>query len=428
MFEQSHSLLPSKDFDKYYPQLHFLYDYQKAAVEYFKKNNLKFVLYALPPGLGKTIVTIGILITTPFKKCVIICPVSLMINWQREIETHTKYTSQIIKSGKDKINDVDIIICSFALVSPDKMDCDILIIDESHYLKNRNTQRTKKVFKINTTYTIALTGTPIVNRPMDVFPILNKYSPETIGNMNYFKFGIKFCGGYKSRWGWDFSRATNLEELGLRLRKSCMYRITKKEALPQLPDRNVQIISLGNGSYTPKDFILKSVKNVEIDIPFEEIMKDRIETSKLKYFDVTQFIVDQLEYENKIVVFAHFKETIEYLTTALFDYGIVTLTGDQNLKQRQESIDLFQNNDKVRIFIGSLMASGVGITLTAANVAVFVESDWVPGNNEQALDRLHRIGQKNNVTGYFLAIKDSIEEYMLKTHMIKSRNIKKIMQ
>ena len=433
-YNDSKKLECTKDFDDRFPQLNFLFSFQKAAVEYYIKYNLTFVLFALPPGLGKTLIAIAIMMIQSPRKIVVVCPVSVLLNWKRELEKYTSLKVQILKTKKDKIDESgNVFLCSFAIGSCSAVrnkidDIDLLVIDESHYLKNPKAVRTKGIFSYKVKRILALTGTPIVNRPIEIHPILFRYCPMAIDNLSYFKFGIKYCAGFKSHWGWDFSGAKNLEDLGAKLRFSCMYRIKKEDALPQLPDKISQIISFNNADYDCKAFEHVEVKDIEIHVGFEEIMKERQKISEAKRPMTIEFIKDLLEQEDKIVVFAHFKETINFLEEELKEYLPLKIDGSTTMERRQKICDIFQGSLLHRVFIGSIQACGVGITLTASSTVVFAESDWVSGNNEQAIDRCHRIGQKSSVHAYFLTIGGSIEEYMLRKVIEKDTNIKRIMQ
>lgn len=433
---------------KYRNDIVNLFEFQNAGIrEIANRHN---VLLADEQGLGKTVQAILVAYEN-HNKCLILCPSSLKINWYRE---YIKWTSrvegdfQIIRKGKDIINqNKRVVIVNYDLLKSryifdqlQEYDADVVILDEAHYLKSPTAQRTKVALKLakKATKTIAITGTPVLNRPIELFPLLNAISPETIAPYNdYRSFAHHFCKAYTDRWGhFNVDGADNLEELNIRLRATCMIRRLKKDVLDQLPDKMPpQIIAFEQDKETKA--IIKKEKLLDIEelkrhpekMNIGEAAKIRHELALAKLPKCIEYIEERLMSGNKLVVFAYHRDVMD----KLFDHfeekaNASYLVGGQSEDLRQLNIDDFQNNPNCKIFIGQIQAAGVGITLTAASDVIFVENSWTPGEIDQCVDRCHRIGQKSGVTTTFLTVENSIEETMLKVVYDKRVNINTILK
>ena len=354
---------------------------------------------------------------------------------------------------------------------------DVLIVDEAHYLKNQKARRSKMVFGIPASpklraagvpdvpgirakRRIFLTGTPIANRPAELFPLISYLDP--ISWPDFFRFAVRYCNGHRRQFsstksGWDFSGASNLEELQEKLRSTIMIRRLKKDVLTELPPKRRQVIELtpdesGREALRAELDAYKSHAEDEIagleaeaelalaaDDPasyanavarlekgssarFEEISALRLETARAKIPVALEFIREAAEESAKVVVFAHHKEVVRALAKEFGEEAVI-LVGDTPMIERQEAVDRFQRDPNVRIFIGSIMAAGVGITLTAAAHVIFFELDWVPGNVSQAEDRCHRIGQKESVLVQHLVLEGSLDAIMAKKIVAKQNVI-----
>ena len=320
---------------------------------------------------------------------------------------------------------------------------DILILDESHYLKNPKSQRTKAILGYSGLYkrakkTIALTGTPVVNRPIELYTIINALNPALINHMKYLAYGVRYCRGYQGKWGWDLTGASNLKELGTFLRSGLMVRRKKEDVLPQLPSKNLSLAYLNKNNKLKKidkglqkfdpALILKTNGMGCEGVDIGELATLRRELGEEKAILAVDYIKTQIEGgRGKVIVFAHHKEVFKILEEGLKEFNPVKIIGGMGVDAKQRSVDTFQKNDNCKVFIGSIQSAGVGITLTASNYVVFVEASFVPGENEQAIDRAHRIGQENNVQADFLTFADSLDENILKAVVSKQKNINKLM-
>ncbi|MDZ4224925.1 MAG: DEAD/DEAH box helicase, partial [bacterium] len=354
------------------------------------------VLIGDEPGLGKTIQAIGVINADPtIKNVLIVCPASLQLNWKREIERWCVRELEYLQ-----ITSWDMVKKQRAMI--DSMPFDLVVVDEAHYGKNPESQRSKAVYGapakgkgekrkpedlgIQGRRKLALTGTPIPNRPKEIHPCLRWLHPGEFGN--FWPFGIRYCAGHQGDWGWDFDGASNLDELQNRLRGTVMVRRLKEDVLTELPAKRRQIILLDasavaheiaeeNKAYEEQVDDLDG----EIEVSFAGMSQFRHQTAVAKIPQVVEHVKDVLDGgTGKLVVFCHHHDVVYGLQGALAEYGTATLTGETSLKDRQEAVDRFQKDPSCRVFIGSITAAGVGISLTAASHVVFGELDFVPGN------------------------------------------------
>lgn len=337
---------------------------------------------------------------------------------------------------------------------------DLLVVDECHRVKNPKALQTKcllgfagtkakkfddRVIGLITRASrkIFLTGTPILNRPVELQPLAGALAPAEFGN--FFRYAKRYCGAFKGTWGWDFTGATNLGELQERLRASIMVRRLKKDVLKELPPKRRQVIPLpANGSAKFVKMEQEAMKahedrmaavQAELDfahasgdeeaykaavaalreaqaVQFSEMARVRAELAVAKAPKVVEYVESALESEQKVIVFVHHHTMADALMDHFGD-AAVAITGQvTNKAKRQEAVDRFQTDDSVRVFVGSIKAAGEGLTLTAASTVIFAELDWVPANISQCEDRAHRIGQTDFVQVIHLVIDGSLDQRM----------------
>ena len=416
--------IPSPEGLEYYP-------FQKAGIEY--AINHPNVLIADEMGLGKTIQVLGLINHQQIKdKILIICPASLKHVWLNEANKWliSDYNIQVINS-KDKFdNEANIIIINYDILNKfpqlSTIKWNLLVADECHKIKNHKTKRAAFVQRLQANRKAFLTGTPIVNRPIELYSIIAQLG----FNMGFWDYAYQYCDAQNNGYGWDMSGASNLEDLQKKLRQSLMIRRLKKDVLTELPDKVRQIIELpSNGlseQIAKEKTVLRQFKDVknysDVSIAFEEIAKIRRETAIKKVPYIIDYIKEILKNTDKVVVFAHHKDVVNKIWIEFKDKA-VKLTGDNTQSERQKAVNEFQNNNNIKIFIGSIQAAGVGLTLTAADTAIFVELDWVPGNITQAEDRIHRIGQTNSVLIQHIVVNESIDAKLAKTIIEKQKII-----
>lgn len=445
--------------------------YQKAGIAY--AINHKNCLIADEMGLGKTIQAIGLINAIPeIKKVLIICPASLKLNWKREIEKWL-VSPTLVEIANGEMPNANIIIVNYDIVKKHEtalksIAWDLMICDESHYLKNPKAQRTqiilgyKDKLPIQSGRKIFLTGTPILNRPIELHPILRAMQVEFAKSWKY--YAVRYCAGSESRWGWDVSGSSNTEELGEKLRSTIMIRREKSQVLKELPEKTHQLISIApNGAAAQikkeqkaysemeeqtkelKAEVLKLRKENKTDTEeyrkavqkmrsasmasFTEISKLRHETAIKKIPYVSEMVINAIESEKNIVVFAHHTDVLDGIIEEVrkANFTAEKIDGSVSIEKRQQIVDDFQNG-KINVFVGSIKAAGVGITLTKASHVIFAELDWTPATITQAEDRCHRIGQENNVLVQHIVFDGSIDAMLAKKLVEKEEIIESIME
>jgi SWI/SNF-related matrix-associated actin-dependent regulator 1 of chromatin subfamily A len=407
--------------------------YQKAGIAYAAGR--KSTLIGDEMGLGKTIQAIGTINVTNPKTVLVVCPASLKLNWKNEMVKWlvSERTIDVVNGGGEQIpSNPDVVIINYDVLTKhakalQSRTWDMVIMDEVHKIKNPKAKRTVVAVSIKAKRKVLLTGTPITNRPIELQPIAGYLDPESFGN--FFYFAKKYAGAYKGRFGWDFSGSSNLDELQRRLRQSFMIRRKKDEVLKDLPAKVRQVIVLPSKGYTQEltkefDALSDAVEETSFEeVSFEKMSEVRHEMALAKVNDVVDHLMDL---EHQVVVMAHHKDVVQGIKEGLEAVGktVVTLTGDCNQAHRQNSVDTFQAG-KADVFIGTIGAAGVGITLTKASHVIFAELDWVPGNMSQAEDRCHRIGQKDSVLVQHLVVDGSIDARMAEALVGKQKVLDK---
>jgi len=445
--------IPSPDGLEYLP-------YQKAGISYaISREN---VLIGDEMGLGKTIQAIGVAnADRDIEQILVVCPSSLRLNWLREFERWSvrELDIHVVDGGSAAAwRHADCIIVNYDVLSKhrsrvDNLEIDLLIADECHYCKNPKTARTKALIGsrgvggIKAKRKVFLTGTPIVNRPIEMWPIVEALDPDGIGR-NFMSFAKRFCDARKVDGYWDFSGASNLGLLQDELRSSFMVRRLKADVLKELPAKRRQIVEIPSDGVASvlarearyvesnEDRMSELEANVELakasDDPqsyedavsalrsgaaaaFTEMAAIRRDTAIAKIPFVIEHLKLALE-EGPVICFAHHKDVIKSLAKAF--PGSVKITGGVSLADRQKAVDDFQQG-KADLFLGNIQAAGVGITLTRSSHVVFAELDWVPGNVSQCEDRAHRIGQVDSVLVQHLVFTDSLDATMAKVIVSK---------
>lgn len=416
-------------------------EHQKVAIEKLLAND-RYIL-ADEMGVGKTYSAIIAALETGAKKILIVCPASLKINWSREIEHYTKRRTLIVQGGKWG-STFDFYIINYDILknyhSTDEKDksqnlianekFDLAIVDEAHFLSNPTAIRTRLLNDIldGIPKVWLLTGTPMTSRPINYFNLLKIVnSPLTLNWQSYVK---RYCGGYQfkvnNRRIWNTNGATNLDELRERT-KALVLRRLKTEVI-DLPEKIITPIylELENPMYDDEmnEFIRISSehKNKEsLNVTINRLMKLRqlIAFEKIPY---TCELIDKfLEVDKKVIVFTNFTMTLDMLHEK-YPKNSVILDGRMSQQKRQESIDRFQNDPKITVFIGNIIAAGAGITLTAAEGVIMNDLSFVPAHHLQAEDRSHRYGQKNSVIVYYPIFDNTIEK-IIHNILQKKKNI-----
>lgn len=527
--------------------------FQKAGVEYSIQPGRKDILIADQPGLGKTIQAIGVSNAFPKRRRVlVVVPASLKENWRREwrkwdskgmsvgiAETRyrEKFQDGFYKNGNPRWKtvvhptwwpDTEVVIINYDILEKFSTQInehvwDILICDECHALKTPDSGRTlfvlgpksakmaglgRKKFRdaakakppifwnpIEAKRRIFLSGTPMMNRPVELWPIVQAFDPDGLGK-NYESFGYTYCDGYfdasRGNFGaYDFTGASNQEELGRKLREKFMIRRLKREVLPELPlkfrqvilmdspeirevvareDELAQALKLYEASFVTKiedeeerDVALgrqimdqaykfgfhqsddpdrpnsrainleyaAAVLGLEppaVAVMFEEMAAVRRELGLAKLTAVIPWIKNFLDGGEKLLIFAYHSDVVLGIVEGLAEYNPAYIYGGTPLKKRQGQVDKFQDDESCRAFVGNLQAAGVGFTLTRAADVAFAEGDWTPTLLEQAEDRACRIGQTaEKIMSFFLVANGSLDSRIAQASKEKEDNINRVL-
>jgi SWI/SNF-related matrix-associated actin-dependent regulator 1 of chromatin subfamily A len=339
--------------------------------------------------------------------------------------------------NKSKRSKIQIVIATYSLLQTRsaaaktlaQFNFQSIIVDESHNLKQRNSQRTKLALPIleQAKRLVLLSGTPALARPVELWTQISTIAPGLFEN-NYTQFTKKYCNARRGRFGWDVNGLSNPGELHERLRQ-IMVRRLKADVLHELPPKQRTIIEIK---------IPKGVKRREI----ESLMRDLVETRQsihdmvgeaadaanfearrllmqayqvsgaAKSEGVCDYLLESLRGSGsqKVLIFGHHKAVLDALEVAVSKEfkgtGHIRIDGTVNSQERAARVRKFQKSSRIRVAILSITAAGVGLTLTAATTVMFAELHWTPGVLAQAEDRCHRIGQRNAVNVFYLICQD----------------------
>lgn len=421
------------------------YPYQCQGIAYTLRQKRTFL--ADQPGLGKTLQAIGAVYIANSYPCLVICPASLKINWQREWKKFTGKDAIILNDDNKytwhrfyEMGMCDVFITNYESLKKYFVDgikegkftmrsiqfnplvklFKSVVIDESHRCKTGKTQQSKFCEGIakGKEYVLLLTGTPVVNNNTDLIAQLRIMGRlEDFGG--YQSFTNTFCQGQK--------KSSNLKRLNWMLWNTCFFRREKQKVLADLPDKMRQVMTCeisNRNEYirAEKDFItyLREYKNAT-DEKIERAKRGEIMvrmqllrqiSARGKVADVKEFVSDIMEQGEKLILFVWHKEILIEMKKHF--PNAVSVTGDENSFQKQQAIDSFQNNPDTKLIICNYKSAGVGLTLTASSRVAFIEFPWTFADCEQAEDRAHRIGQKNSVNCYYFLGKNTIDEYSWK--------------
>lgn len=435
------------------------YPYQLEGVRYALDH--KRCIFGDEPGLGKTLTAICSVVKAHREAKVygesfpvlVVCPASLKINWQREFRKFAGMNAIILddsnRSTWEQFYNLELRngerMCNVFITNYESLRkffvtkvaegrltqkgitydkriglFNTVIIDESHKCKSPKTQQAKFVEGIckGKRFVFELTGTPVVNNNTDLIQQL-----KILGRLDdfggYNRFMSRFCDGP--------SLSSRLRELNFRLWSTCFFRREKQKVLSQLPEKSRQYITCditNRKEYNDaeRDVIryLREYKNADDDkvqramrgaiMVKMGILKSIAAKGKIKV--VSEFVHDIIDGEHgeKLILFAYLKEVVQALKKEF--PAAVTVTGEDSIQQKQEAVDRFQGDERCRLIILNYRSGGTGLTLTASSRVVFIEFPWTYSDCEQAEDRAHRNGQKNNVNCYYFLGDKTIDRYM----------------
>ena len=445
-----------------------LYPYQEDGSSFLASK--KHALLADEMGLGKSCQAISACDQINAKRVLVLCPAVARLNWDREFTRFSQIEreSHVVMNSKGSIIG-DLVICSYDLASRKPIldqltreEIDVLILDESHFLKNRQAKRTKIVYSKLLPLAkrvFCLSGTPAPNDPSELWTMLNAFG---VYRKRYWDFVREYCTGFQDNFGFKITGGKNIPHLKQAI-QPIMLRRKKEEVLKDLPPiRYSEIVveksEVDEEIYFPETLAPNHVLDFKPMLDAVKLILDQTQgeqtlqalhaiggnkynsggVAKLRRFlgvskapGIAELIANDLQNGmRKIVVFAVHRDVIVLLRDALRKefgrFGVVTLFGGTPPKRRQENIDRFQTNPKCRIFIGQVVAAGTAITLTAAHDVLFAEASWNPADNAQAAMRCHRIGQDEPVFVRFVSAAGTIDERIQRVLRRKTETITRL--
>lgn len=435
--------------------------HQLQNVQYALKRRV--TLIADPPGLGKTFSAILVCNEYEISRVLIVCPASLKLNWKREWQDATEHKNLSVGVVMKQLVHTDVIIINYEQLKKYNEELssivwDVLILDEAHYCKNPDAVRSKcilghrgrkKTDRFNATQfrtALLLTGTPVLNRPVDLWNLCRIADPSGLGK-DYMTFTKRYCGGFNAPWGYDVNGQSNIEELSRLLRQRFM--IVHDKGILNLPAKLRSIIQVQADKEAEKllelerklydklnlkeEHFFEKIQDLQGEVPsqfieqVEHLSKTRQQVALKKLPQAISFIEDFLVQGQKVVVFCYHKVVAQELEQK-FKGKSVSITGATPQSQRQSNVDKFQTDDACKVFIGQIKAAGVGHTLTKARIVVFVQVDYVPANMLQAQDRVYRISQDRPVNIYYIVLQKSVDADICMSLRQKQAVIDKIMK
>lgn len=428
-----------------------LRDYQKAGFNWMcMLDEMKWSgCLADDMGLGKTLQTITFLqyIVNSYKKetHLVVCPTSLIFNWEVELKKFAPQITYVIFHGSGRKVDFkdwkkkDLIITSYGTVRSDidmlsKFSFGYIVLDESHVIKNVSSLATKAVVQLKSRNRLTLSGTPIQNNTLELYSQMQFLNPGLLGGQDYFK----------RTFATPIDKFGN-KEASQKLRKLIypfMLRRTKEQVAKDLPPKTEMVLWCEMGDQQRKVYnevrdyyresllnridggsvgiytieVLAGLNKLRLICNSPQLVKDMQATTQesVKLEELLREIEENIG-DRKALVFSQFTGMLGLIKDQMDEKNIsyLYLDGHTKAETRQELVNEFQTDDSIRIFLISLKAGGVGLTLTAADYVYLVDPWWNPAAEQQAIDRTHRIGQQNNVFAYRMICKDSVEEKIL---------------
>ena len=376
-------------------------------------------------GLGKTRTAIvAAREQSPAGRMLVICPASMKYGWEREIAVVEPETAvEVLEKDQPEAQ------ARWTVVNFDRLARfedhlhelapDVIIVDEAHAIKNKSARTERVLALINANPTAAvylLSGTPMTNRPRDLFNLLKAIGhPAT---KSFYSFAKRYCAATDNGYGLDTNGASNVDELA-RLVSGVMLRRTKDDEL-DLPEKVRTWLPLGAATtkvgrleHEALAYLSRNpARSGPTWVTFLGLLnKARHELAVAKAKASVGFVADLVDAGQKVVVFSSYQKVVDAFIAA-FEGQVVSITGSDTAKQRHSAVKKFQEDPGVRVFVGNLHAAGTGITLTAGTHVVFNDLDWVPANHWQAEDRIHRIGQTQHTFATYLFAPDTLDQFV----------------
>ncbi|XP_008053749.1 SWI/SNF-related matrix-associated actin-dependent regulator of chromatin subfamily A-like protein 1, partial [Carlito syrichta] len=389
------------------------------------------LLLADDMGLGKTIQ--AICIAAFYRKewpLLVVVPSSVRFTWEqaflRWLPSLNPNSINVVVTGKDRLTAGLVNIVSFDLLSKLekqlKTPFKVVIIDESHFLKNSRTARCRAAMPVLKVAkrVILLSGTPAMSRPAELYTQIIAVKPTYFPQFH--AFGLRYCNAKRMPWGWDYSGSSNLGELKLLLEEAVMLRRLKSDVLSQLPakQRKMVLVAPGQINARARAALDAAAKEMTTKDKTKQQQKEALilffnRTAEAKIPSVIEYILDLLESgKEKFLVFAHHKVVLDAITKELERKHVqhIRIDGSTSSADREDLCQQFQLCERHAVAVLSITAANMGLTFSAADLVVFAELFWNPGVLIQAEDRVHRIGQTSSVGIHYLVAKGTADDYL----------------
>lgn len=407
------------------------FDYQERGVQRIRECKGRTLL-ADDPGLGKSLQ--ALLYAYRFNKfpVIIICPACVKYHWEAEALKHCGMRAQVLETTKVPrkgfLRPEKITICNYDIAHAWRfylrsIKAALVIVDEGQFIKSPGARRTKavKFIAAGSKRVLILTGTPILNRPAELFTQVNLLWPLQFPHRQAYLF--RYCGPKRRPWAWEFKGATHTEELHQKLKACGMIRRRKSKVMKDLPPKIVSVIPLqiaGKQAYEKaedafRQWLRENIPRMRKDRDVRAQYLTRYGYMKryaasIKMKSVCEWVDNFLaNTDEKLILFAIHRKVIRELRDRYSRVSVV-VDGSITGKRRQVAFKQFTKSKQTRLLIGNIQAAGTGWNGTAASTVAFAELAWTPGEHIQAGDRPHRIGQKSTVMIYYLVARGTIEE------------------
>ncbi|XP_077978746.1 SWI/SNF-related matrix-associated actin-dependent regulator of chromatin subfamily A-like protein 1 [Glandiceps talaboti] len=406
-----------------------LMEFQREGVNFVISRHGR-ALIADDMGLGKTIqsICIACYYRTEWPVLVVV-PSSVKLTWAeafiRWVPSLDPQRINVIAKSKDSATSGLVNIISYDMMTRKATELkskrfQVIIMDESHSLKNFKTARTKAAMPLlkAAPRVLLLSGTPALSRPSELYTQIAAIDSKLFPTFH--DFGVRYCAGHQNPWGWDYSGSSHMTELQLLLEERIMIRRLKVNVMSQLPSKTRQMIVMDPGVVKTNS---QSLKAAAKQMNRAAMNKKEQRGALLQYFSetgaakipaVSGYIADLLDSGHKFLVFAHHQIMLDALSEYLNSkgYGYIRIDGSTSSDKRKQYCDKFQADDNCQVAVLSITAASTGLTLHAAALVVFAELFWNPGVLVQAEDRVYRIGQKNCVNIHYLVAKGTADDYI----------------
>ncbi|XP_048455337.1 SWI/SNF-related matrix-associated actin-dependent regulator of chromatin subfamily A-like protein 1 [Rhincodon typus] len=424
--------VPEADLSAVDPKLvHSLMPFQRDGVNFAISRGGRLLL-ADDMGLGKTLQ--AICIAAVYRKewpVLVITPSSVRFTWAQAfsqwLPSLDTQAINVILTGKDRLLSSHVSIISYDLLAKLKNQLmersfQVIIVDESHFLKNVKTARCKAARPLlqAAKRLILLSGTPAMSRPAELYSQIAVLQPKLFPNFH--DFGIRYCAAKRLPWGWDYSGSSNLVELRLLLLESLMIRRLKSDVMTQLPAkrRKMVLVQPEGVSAKARAALEAAAKEMTKDHKTKREKKEALllfynRTAEAKVRSIVEYVKDLLESgREKFLVFGHHRLVLDALCETLEEKKVkfIRIDGSTSSSDRQSLCDQFQFSEQRCVAVLSITAANMGLTLSSADLVVIAELFWNPGILFQAEDRVHRIGQLNCVDIHYLVARGTADDYL----------------